>query len=226
MVAVAVAASFRSQAEPAPNPSSAHTGEIQLPAPDRVGTLTFERLLASRRSVRAFRATPLSMAVVSQLLWAAQGITDAEGRRTAPSAGALFPLDVYVAMADGAFHYLPRGHRLEHRSDRDLRPLLARAAFGQDAVREAPAVFAITAVWARTESKYDGRARLYVPVEVGHAAQNLLLQATALRLAGVPVGAFDEDAVHAALGLASGEAPLYLVPIGEPAAPESVGCRS
>jgi len=189
---------------------------IALPAPQRRGRMTLEEALAARRSVREFTARALEPHELSQLLWAAQGVSSRDGLRTAPSAGALYPLELYVATAAGLFHYDPSRHAIERRSGRDLRRDLARAALGQQSVHEAPAVFVIAALEARTAGKYRGRAQRYVLLEAGHAAQNLLLEATALGLGGVPVGAFDDDAVHAALALARGEQVLYLVPVGQP----------
>jgi SagB-type dehydrogenase family enzyme len=195
------------------------TGSFDLPAPATRGSVSVEEALAARRSVREFAADPLTAAQLSQLLWSAQGVTGRQGLRAAPSAGALYPLEVYVATAGGVHHYEPRAHRLVARTDRDLRSALARAALGQACVAEAPAVFVIAAVQARVEVKY-GRARSprYVHLEAGHAAQNLLLQATALGLGGVPVGAFEDDEVQAVLGLPRDHRPVYLVPVGKPRA--------
>ena len=190
---------------------------VQLPAPATRGRISVEEALAARRSVREFEPEPLDLRQLSQLLWSMQGITHPGGLRTAPSAGALYPLEVYVVTATGLHHYEPRGHRLSVRSDRDLRRALARAALGQECVARAPAVFVIAAVRARTEAKYGpARSPRYVDMEAGHSAQNLLLQATALGLGGVPVGAFEDDGVQAALGLPRDHRPLYLVPVGKP----------
>jgi SagB-type dehydrogenase family enzyme len=188
---------------------------VALPAPSTHGRVSLEEALASRRSIREVDPRPLNSAQLSQLLWATQGITDAAGLRAAPSAGALYPLEVYVAAADGLLRYEPRGHRLLRVDARDLRGALARAALGQECVARAPAVFVIAAVTARTERKYGTRAGRYVDMEAGHAAQNLLLQATALGLGGVPVGAFDDEGVRSALGLPREQRPLYLVPVGK-----------
>lgn len=200
---------------PAPTPRAEAT---DLPAPRQSGPLSLEETLAKRRSLRAYREEPLSMAELSQLLWACQGETHAAGLRTAPSAGALYPLEVYLATADGVHRYSPRGHRLEQTRRDDVRKALADAAVGQDSVAMAPAVFVIAAVYARTAQKYGERAPLYVHLEAGHAAQNLLLQAVALGLGGVPIGAFYEDRLARALALPSGHEPLYIIAIGRPAA--------
>jgi SagB-type dehydrogenase family enzyme len=179
--------------------------------------MSLERALASRRSVREFTSEALTLEEISQLLWATQGITASWGGRTAPSAGALYPLEVYVATEDGLSHYLPEGHRLEVVSAADVRASLAKAAYGQSAAAQAPAVFAITAVPARTAAKYGERAERYVQLEAGHAAQNLLLQAVALDLAAVPMGAFSDEQVARVLALPSGCVPLYLIPMGHAA---------
>lgn len=188
-----------------------------LPPPRTEGPLSLEETLLRRRSVRAYTDRPLTREEVAQLLWAAQGITR-EGRyRTAPSAGALYPLELYVADAEGVGHYMPQEHALERWLEEDRRPQLCKAALSQAAVCHAPAVFVLTAVFARTAQKYGDRATRYVWLEAGHAAQNLLLQAVALGLGAVPIGAFYDDQVHAALNLPEDHVPLYLIPVGEPA---------
>jgi len=190
---------------------------IQLPPPQLKGQMPVEQALAKRRSVREFKTTALTEQELSQLLWAAQGITSRDGLRTAPSAGALYPLEVYVATAQALYHYDPRQHVLEQRLAGDLRPALFRAALEQEAVRDAPAVFVFAAVYERTSRKYGAaRSPRYVHMEVGHAAQNLLLEAVALGLGGVPVGAFDDSKVQKTLGLPPEEKPVYLVPVGHP----------
>jgi SagB-type dehydrogenase family enzyme len=188
--------------------------KVALPKPTKVGHTSLEEVLARRRSVREFASKPLTNEQLGQLLWAAQGITHEDGLRTAPSAGALYPLEIYVATSAGFFHYRPSSHELQRRSDRDLRPLLHRAALRQDPVLKAPAVFIITAVYERTIQKYGSdRSPRYVHLETGHAAQNLLLEAVALGLGAVPIGAFDDREVQTALSLGS-EQPLYLIPVG------------
>lgn len=190
--------------------------DLALPAARRAGSLSLEALLTQRRSARRFGRTPLTRAQIGQLLWAAQGVTGDRGFRTAPSAGALYPLEVYVATREGVFRYVPRGHRLALVSDRDARGALYRAALSQEAVKDAPAIFVVAAEVARTRRKYGGRAERYVHLEAGHAAQNLLLQATALGLAGVPIGAFTDAEVQRALGGPTSHAPIYVIPVGTP----------
>jgi SagB-type dehydrogenase family enzyme len=194
----------------------AHT-TIELPMPAIAGSSFLEETIAARRSIRDYSARALGPEELSQLLWAAQGVTSGAGKRAAPSAGALYPLEMYVATSEGVFHYRPDGHVLLQVDDRDRRDALAEAALDQDAVAEGAAVFAITAVYSRTEQKYGSRAVRYATLEAGHAAQNLLLQATALGLGAVPIGAFADDEVKAVLGLPDDHAPLYLIPVGEPA---------
>jgi SagB-type dehydrogenase family enzyme len=178
--------------------------------------MPLEEAIASRRSVREFTDKPLSESEISQLLWAAQGITDERGLRAAPSAGALYPLEVYVALPEGTYHYLPRSHTIQLISERDLREDVWEAGLKQDALRQAPAVFVFAAVYQRTEAKYGDRAQRYVRMEAGHAAQNLLLQAVALGLGAVPIGAFYDDQVQASLGLPADHRVLYLIPVGHP----------
>ncbi|MBE0408322.1 MAG: SagB/ThcOx family dehydrogenase [Anaerolineales bacterium] len=190
---------------------------INLPAPDLEGSMTLEAALAKRRSIRSFQDKNLTDHQISQLMWSAQGITHPSGFRTAPSAGALYPLELYAATQDGLFHYQPHEHSLMKVFDHDPRPELYRAALQQDSVLEAPMVIAITAVFARTEQRYGAaRTPLYVHLEAGHAAQNILLQAVALDLGAVPIGAFYDDQVKDVLELSQDQTPLYLIPVGYP----------
>lgn len=191
--------------------------QVVLPRPQKSAGMSLTEALARRRSVREFSTQALTQDELGQLLWAAQGITSDDGRRAAPSAGALYPLEIYAVTASGVHHYNPHGHRLERRSGPDLRPALARAALGQTAVSSAAAVFVVAADYGRTARKYGpARSPRYVHLEAGHAAQNLLLQAVALGLGGVPVGAFDDEQVHKAISLPSAEQPVYLVAVGHP----------
>jgi len=202
---------------PSRTPAQEKQGDrVALPAPAREGGMPLQEALGRRRSVREFAAAPLSERELGQLLWAAQGANRSDGRRTAPSAGALYPLELYVATPNGFFYYDPRRHQLERRSAGDLRMAISRAALGQKQVAEAPAVFLFSGVIERTSKRYGERAPRYVYMEVGHAAQNLLLQAVALNLGGVPVGAFDDTQLQQAAGLPADHRPLYLVPVGRP----------
>jgi len=166
--------------------------------------------------VREYVDHALSLAEIGQLLWAAQGITASWGGRTAPSAGATYPLEMYVATPQGCYHYLPRGHKAELASKNDLRETLWDAGLRQDAIRNAAAVFVIAAIYERTSGRYGDRAPQYVHLEAGHVAQNLLLQAVALGLGAVPIGAFYDEKVQAALALPANYKPLYLIPVGKP----------
>lgn len=193
---------------------------IQLPEPDRSGTMPLERALNQRRSVRTYGDGPVTLQEVSQLLWAAQGITHSSGYRTAPSAGALYPLDLYLTggrvtnLPDGVYHYRPRDHMLVRRGNEDRRADLTAAALNQSWVRRGAVVIAIVGVYERTTQKYGDRGRRYTHIEVGHAAQNVYLQAEALDLGTVMVGAFDDQKVQSVLGLSDREQPLALLPVG------------
>lgn len=197
-------------------PDTPSAGLVPLPPPDTSGGPALDDVLRRRRSVRSFSDAPIDEAAMSQLCWAAQGVTSADGYRTAPSAGALYPLEVYVVTVDGVARYLPSEHALEVVRTDDSRAALSRAALSQSAVEDAPAVFVITGVYERTSIKYGARAERYVHLEAGHAAQNLLLEATALGLGVVPIGAFDDDAVQRTLGIPADHRPLYLIPVGHP----------
>ena len=192
---------------------------IPLPPPRLVGTTSVEAALASRRSLRAFASTPVALEELSQLLWAAQGITHSRGYRTAPSAGALYPLELIVVagtvtgLPAGTYRYEPDGHRLVPVAGGDLRSPLADAALGQSAVRKAPVVIAVVAHERKTTVKYGERGVRYVHLEAGHAAQNLCLQASALGLGTVLIGAFSDKDVASLLGSQDLQ-PLYLIPLG------------
>jgi SagB-type dehydrogenase family enzyme len=193
---------------------------VILPEPVYTGDHPVEGLLRQRRSVRDYRDIPLPLSHVSQLLWAAQGITHAAGLRTAPSAGALYPLELYVVagnvnnLAAGVYHYQADGHRLERMHRGDRRKPLAEAALSQMWIGDAAAVVVFAAVYERTTRKYGQRGNRYVHMEVGHAAQNLFLQAEALGLATVVVGAFHDDEVAEVLQLPADVRPLALMPVG------------
>lgn len=190
---------------------------ILLPIPRLEGRITLEEALTKRRSVREYSDNPLTSEELGQLLWSAQGITHPAGYRTAPSAGALYPLEVYVITPVGIYLYDPPEHRLSLHQQGDFRSMLHEAALQQDAVLNAPSVFIIAAVYERTEVKYGNeRSPRYVHLEAGHVAQNLLLQVVALDLGAVSIGAFDDDDVKEALSLPDDHQPLYLIPVGHP----------
>ncbi|MBI4580750.1 MAG: SagB/ThcOx family dehydrogenase [Planctomycetes bacterium] len=188
-----------------------------LPAPALTGPVSLEEAIRRRRTAREFAEAPLAIEQVGQLCWAGQGITDRQGAlRAAPSAGALYPIELYVVTAEGVSRYRPTDHSLEHHLAGDHRRPLQRAALGQEAIGHAPICIIIAAVVERTARKYHDRAERYCFMEAGHVAQNVLLQATALRLAGVPIGAFEDEQVAEALKLPKGHRVLYLLPLGHP----------
>lgn len=186
-----------------------------LPEPDLKGTVSVEEAIARRRSVRSFLDEALSDAEISQILWAAQGITDKRrGFRAAPSAGATYPLETYIVTKEGIFHYLSQKHALEEVRRGDFRKDLSRAALGQGFVREAPMVVVFTVVAKRTTRRYGSRGNMYIHMETGHAAENIHLQAVALGLASVPVGAFTDAEVEAVIGSPGGQRAVYMIPVG------------
>jgi SagB-type dehydrogenase family enzyme len=191
---------------------------VSLPPPWTEDNLSVTKALARRRSQRSFADTSLSQTQIGQLCWAAQGITDAqEGKRTAPSAGALYPLTVLVMDQTGVYCYEPQTHALRQVDAGDLRGALQAAALDQPCVGAAPLCLVITMDVARTASRYGSRAERYCFLEAGHVAQNVLLEATALGLAGVPVGAFDDHKVATLLHLSNNLRPVYLLHLGYPA---------
>lgn len=190
--------------------------QASLPPPKRDGPLSLEATLDRRRTCREFTAEPLEGSDTAQLVWAAQGL-NAHGRRTAPSAGALYPLETYTVTAEAVAHYDPIRHRLEKVVDGDLRPELAQSAVDQEFLAQAPLTVVLSAVDERITRRYGAaRGPRYIHMEAGHAAQNVLLQAVSLGLGAAPVGAFDDQAVGRLLRLPADHHPLYLLPIGHP----------
>ena len=184
--------------------------EITLPAPRLAGPVSVEAALAKRRSVRQFAPRPLTTAEISQLVWAGQGITDPKtGHRTAPSAMAKYPLDLYLVTADWAARYLPDGHKLAVVATGDHRAELS----GQNQVKSAPLVIVIAGTASRIGG---GRAEEWTAFEAGAAAQNMHLQAVTLGLVSVTVGGYDQPGVTKALNLPDGTRPYILAPVGAP----------
>lgn len=194
---------------------------IKLSEPRYVSNTSVEEALSRRRSIRSYEDGPLTLRDLSQLLWAAQGVTDPRGFRTAPSAGALYPLEVYVAagnvtnLPNGIYKYKPYEHQLVRIAEGDKRIELSRAALGQSSIREGAAVIVFSAVYERTTVKYGKRGIRYVHIEVGHAAQNVYLQAVSSNLGTVIVGAFYDDEVKKIMGMRENEEPLCLMPAGK-----------
>ncbi|HIE30824.1 MAG TPA: SagB/ThcOx family dehydrogenase [Methanosarcinales archaeon] len=196
---------------------------IVLPEPKTAGEISIEETLSSRRSVRTYTREPITLDDLSQLLWAAQGVTSEEwgGLRTAPSAGALYPLEVYVVagnvdgVSDGVYHYQTEKHTLQKVCDGDLRRNLSACALHQSQITDAAVDIVFTAVFERTTVKYGDRGVRYVYIEAGHAAQNVYLQAEALGLGVCAIGAFYDDDVAELLLLTEGEVPIYILSIGK-----------
>ena len=196
-------------------------GLISLPEPSYESSFSIEEALLKRRSTREYSVELLTLDEISQILWAAQGITHGERLRTAPSAGGLYPLELYVVVGGvegletGIYHYVPMENNLLKTVDGDKRSDIADAALNQDWVEKAAVNIVITAVYERTTGKYGDRGVRYVHMEVGHTAQNICLQATALNLGVVTVGAFHDDKVVQILHLKQDEKPLYIITIGK-----------
>ena len=193
---------------------------ITLPGPAVSGGFSIEQLLTQRRSVRNYKTAALELAEIGQLLWASQGITQDHGFRTAPSAGALYPLELYVVankvngLAKGIYHYDPGRHQLLNTMHGDMEGLLSQAAMAQESVQQAAAIVIFAADYQRTTRKYGNRGIRYVHIEVGHAAQNLYLQAESLGLGTVDIGAFNDDKVASVLQLPADLQPLLIMPVG------------
>jgi SagB-type dehydrogenase family enzyme len=194
---------------------------IKLPEPRYISNVSIEEALFKRRSVRDYTREPLTLIEVSQLLWAAQGITSDGTYRTAPSAGALYPLEVYMivgnveGLAAGAYRYKQNSHELVMVLEGDMRSRLADAALEQTPVRNGAIDIVLTSVYDRITRKYGDRGVRYALIEVGHVGQNICLQATAMELGSVCIGAFYDEQVRDLLKLPKEEAPLYIIPIGK-----------
>ncbi len=199
---------------------------IQLPSPSQKGSVSLEEAIARRRSIRDFTPQPLSQSQLSQILWAAGGITNTRGRyRAVPSAGATYPLESFIVCGSnciggigaGIYHYNIDSHSLTLCYEGDARLALARAALDQEFIYEAPVDIIICAIFEWTGLRYGSRGERYVHIEVGHAGQNIYLQATALGLATVAIGAFHDEQVREVLRLDKQYKPLYIMPVGRPA---------
>lgn len=204
----------------APEPAPTVVVRVELPEPRHDSDVSIEQALLLRRSIRDYTEEPLTLQEVSQLAWAGQGITDPRGFRTAPSAGGTYPLELYVVVGDvvgldkGVYHYDPEEHALTMVLGGDKRAELSDAAVRQEWVREAAINIVIAAVYERTTGRYGERGIRYVHMEAGHASQNLYLQAPALGLGTVTIGAFDDERVKTLLGMRADEQPLYIMPVG------------
>ena len=194
---------------------------INLPDPVLKGDLSVEECIASRRSVRSYSDKELSLEQISQLLWAAQGITNDRGYRSAPSAGAKFPLEIYLVVKQGSkklpagiYHYQIGKHTLKQVKKGDFSETLCVAALGQSSVSDAPVNILITAFYERTAVKYKGRAPQYVHIEVGAVCQNIYLQCESLKLGTVCIGAFYDEKVQEVLGVSDDCIPLLIMPVG------------
>ncbi len=205
-----------------PNFSDQKPGEtIALVLPDTEGGMPLGKALSLRRSNRRYEAQPLSIRELSQLLWSGQGVTNQRGFRTAPSAGATFPLDLYVVvnnvngLSKGLYQYLHNSHELKMISNTINVDMLARACLGQRMISEAGAVIVFSAVFERTTTRYGERGERYVHNEVGHASQNIHLMAASLNLGTVVVGAYRDQEVESLLNLGEGVRVLYLMPVGK-----------
>ena len=188
---------------------------INLPEPNKSGSISLEQAISSRRSRRDFLPKTLTLEQIGQLTWVAQGQDTRSRYRTVPSAGATYPLELFIMTGDGLFHYLPAKHSLDKLIDQDLRAALASAALGQDFIKAAPLTLVFAAQFTRTTGRYGQRGIRYVYMEAGHAAQNVHLQAEALGLGSVAVGAFDDASVSKVLTLLNHLEPIYMVVIGD-----------
>ena len=202
---------------------STRGGTMKLPSPQTIGKVSVEQAIKQRRTFRSFQSKALDFGQLSQLLWAAQGITADRGfLRAAPSAGALYPMDVYAVVGEegvsgieaGVYHYEPRKHRLSVASGGDVRHLMARAALSQKWMARAPVSIVITAEYRRITTKYGNRGPRYAMIEAGHIGQNIFLQSEALDLKAGIVGAFDDKSLNRVLNIPLSHEPLLVLPIG------------
>lgn len=203
-------------------PTQALSKTIKLPVPSYKSNTSVEEALLKRRSIRSYQNQPLTLAELGQIVWSAQGITKT-GRnlRTSPSAGATYPLEVYVVvgsvkdLAAGIYKYKPDSHELVLVAQGDKRLDLSKAALSQRSVASSAVVIIFSAVYERTTKRYGQRGVMYAHIEVGHASQNVYLQAVSLKLGTVVIGAFEETGVKKVLHLPADEQPVYLMPVGK-----------
>jgi SagB-type dehydrogenase family enzyme len=195
---------------------------MPLPEPVRSGVISIEYVINNRRSVRAFTDAQVALKDLAQLLWAAQGITGEDGiKRAAPSAGAKYPMEIFVVaggvtwLGPGVYRYRPESHDLAIVKKGDFRQALSDAALSQEWIASAPVSIVITGVYERTMEKYGERGTRYVHIEAGAVAENIYLQAVALKLGTTYVGAFSDEDVQAVLGT-NEVAPLGILPVGAP----------
>lgn len=196
--------------------------EIVLPKPTLKGEMSVEETLLERRSVRDFSDEFISLENLSQLLWAVQGITSEWGGRTAPSAGGTYPLEIYVFMnqvenlVPGIYRYQPKNHSLTRLKEGNFKEQIYSVALSQQWVRDAAVVFVFSAVPKRTTERYGERGIQYIFIEVGHASQNLLLEAVSLGLGAVPIGAFDDKQLNYLIGIdGENEKAVYINAVGK-----------
>ncbi len=195
---------------------------IKLPQPRTDGGISVEKALLERRSIRSFTGEPLTLDEVSSLCWAAQGVTDDKGHRTSPSAMATYPLEVYLlagnvtGLPSGVYHYSPQGHNLTLISKGNKIPDLFNSSMGgkEDWRKSAPAVFIVTGVFERINKVLGQDLSRFVYVEAGTASENLLLEVVSLDLGATYTAGFDENKTRECLGLASGETPIGVLPVG------------
>ncbi|MEW5693402.1 MAG: SagB/ThcOx family dehydrogenase [Candidatus Hydrogenedentota bacterium] len=194
---------------------------INLPQPRYTSDVSIEEAIQNRRSIRDYKDEALTLSVLSQILWSAGGITDKRrGLRAAPSAGATYPLEIYVAAGNvkdlnrGIYKYVSLGHKLIKVIDGDKRQELCKACLGQSWVRKGAFVLIFTAIYERTTKRYGERGMRYVHIEVGHSSENVYLQAVSLNLGTVAIGAFYDEEIKKILKLPDNEEPLYLMPVG------------
>ncbi len=195
---------------------------VKLPPPAYQGRMSVAEALKKRRTVRQFSNMELDLAQVSQLLWGTDGITDSRGRRTAPSAGATYPLEFYLVvgergvsgLAPGLYHYRPDSHALELLQKGDLRTQVSRTCLNQNWMTEAPVMVVFAAEYRRCMARYGERGIRYTHMEVGLTGENLFLQAEALDLACGIVGAFEDRALKEVLHLPQQHEPLLVMPVG------------
>jgi SagB-type dehydrogenase family enzyme len=191
---------------------------IKLPRADFRGKI-IEDCIRERMSKRYYRAEPLKIEEVAQILWAAQGMINKE-KRSAPSAGATYPLKLYAmcgnvdGLEKGLYLYLSQEHALEEKINEDLRKSLCKCALNQEWIEKAALVLIFVAVYKRTTMYYGERGTMYVHIETGHSAQNVYLECVSMGLGTVAVGAFHPGEVKKLLLLSKEEEPLYIMPIG------------
>ena len=191
-----------------------------LPEPNLQSNFSLEQALKQRRSRRDFSDNPISLNQLSQVLWAAYGITKEPIYKTAPSAGAIYPMTIYVStckvknMENGFYRYIPETHSLKLIDDNNYKKIIYKLGYRQNCLKNPAFTILMAANFNKIENRYGNKAKRYTFMEAGHISQNIYLQVESLGLGTVAVGAFNEASMNKNLPVKAEENIIYIMPIG------------